>query len=430
MCIEESLDNKKVFQQLYDICMKAAQEEYGTPIPIFVLNRINYELKHIEERNYAIHYLRAKKLVDISHSLGYKCASEGREGASLVAYFCKITNTNPLPLHYYCSSCHSIEEPDQQFRRFWTVAYDLPDKLCDKCGKQMIKSGFNVPFESFWGIDSEKETIDSYFRLSFADYLRDTIMNEYQNNYHGRNVIESYENVNGVLDNFLFEDSTIKQQVFVDKYLSLLHDLEKLTGVNMDDISYCDSRIMELFDYHKYLKTECLPVFSDASARDILSDYTPNNFSDLLSVWGLTGGTSLWMTCMTKCRNPLSLVNESISELIAIRENVMLYLLEKNINLSDAYYIMENVRRGRELDDDLIQVMYKADIPEWQIEALNSHYYMFPKTCIITSVRIAWCMAYYKVYYPDSFYSALIKYHPIFCEAKERGIGFKSFNIR
>ncbi|WP_197019423.1 hypothetical protein [Selenomonas sp. FC4001] len=418
MCIEESLGNKNVFQQLYNICMQAAQEEYGTPISSFVLNRVKYELKCIKKIDYASYYLRTIKLVDKARSLGYKYGAVGTESASLVAYFCKITNINPLPPHYYCSSCHLMVNPDEQIKRYWTVAYDLPDKICEKCGKQMIKSGFNIPFESFWGIDGEKNKY-AYFSFVFADYLRDVIMNDYQNYNHGINIVESIGNEDGVLSDLLVEDTHIKQRVYVNKYLSILHDLEELTGVNMDDISYCDSQIIELFDSKKLQNEECLPLLFNVSSWQILSRYTLNKFSDLLSAWALICDTSPWMT--RKNKKCFSMPCESINELIGIRENVMLYLLEHNISFEHAYYIMEDVRRGKGLNAYLVKALYDADIPDCYIESWDKYRYMRPKASVITDVKIAWCMAYYKRYYPDSFYVVLEKHHLIGDKVNKRG---------
>lgn len=434
MDIEKSLTHENALPLLYDICMQAAHEKYGELVPDFVLERIKYEFKRIEERKYAIHYLRVKKLVDKSLSLGYTHGTTGCEAGSLVAYFCKITDINPLPPHYYCSACHSIDKPDKQIRRYWTVAYDLPDMICEKCGKEMNKEGFNIPSELFLGIASIKKQPYSYFHLRFDEYLRDIIMHEYENSYHGKNVKEDFPNLNINPINFLYEDDSIKQQVYVDKYLSLLHDLEELTGVNQNDISYNDSNIMELFkyddtvDYDMGFKSYCLPAFSEQLSREILSNYTPRNFSDLLSVYALSTVDSAWVNLVNNKYAPLYMIDESISELISIRENIMLYLLENNINLHDAYSIVESVRTYEPLNTSLVKAMCDAEIPEFYIESCEKNRFYQPKAAVITNVRISWRMAYYKVYYPDSFYRVLIKYHPLFREARERGIGFKCFN--
>ncbi len=434
MHIERSLTHKNALPFLYDICMQAAHEKYGEPVPNFVLDRIKYEFRLIEERNYAIHYLRAKKLVDKSRSLGYLHGTTGCESGSLVAYFCKITDINPLPPHYYCSSCHAIEKPDNRITRYWTVAYDLSDMTCDRCGKKMITEGFNIPVETFLGVASRKKQTDSYFNLKFDEYLKDIILHEYENSYHGKNVKEYFGKLNINSINFLFEDDTIKQKVYVDKYFSLLHDLEELTGVYLNDISYNDSHIMDLFkyddtrDYDIGFKTYCMPVFSDELSREIISEYTPRNFSDLLSVYALSTVDSAWVNLVNSKYDPIYMIDESISELISIRENIMLYLLDNNINLHDAYSIVESVRICEPLNASLVKVLRDAEIPEFYIELCKKKRFYQPKATVITNVRIIWCMAFYKVYYPDSFYRVLIKYHPLFCEARERGVGFKCFN--
>jgi len=82
---------------------------------------------------------------------------------------------------------------------------------------------------------------------------------------------------------------------------------------------------------------------------------------------------------------------------------------------------MEDVRRGKGLNAYLVKALYDADIPDCYIESWDKYRYMRPKASVITDVKIAWCMAYYKRYYPDSFYVVLVKHHLIGDKVNERG---------
>ena len=145
-------------QMLRDICYNKAHEMYGDDLPDIVHQRLERELNSIISNGYAVMYIIAQKLVWKSVEDGYLVGSRGSVGSSFVATMAGITEVNPLSPHYYCESCHFSDFDSEEVKAYaGRSGCDMPDRLCPKCGKPLIKAGFDIPFETFLGFKGNKE---------------------------------------------------------------------------------------------------------------------------------------------------------------------------------------------------------------------------------------------------------------------------------
>ena len=143
---------------LRKICYDTAHAMYGEELPEIVTERLERELNSIISNGYSVMYIIAQKLVWKSNEDGYLVGSRGSVGSSLAATMSGITEVNPLSPHYYCEKCHYNEFDSEDVKKFAGGAgCDMPDKKCPVCGEQLIKAGFDIPFETFLGFKGNKE---------------------------------------------------------------------------------------------------------------------------------------------------------------------------------------------------------------------------------------------------------------------------------
>ncbi|MER2105605.1 MAG: PolC-type DNA polymerase III [Solibacillus sp.] len=209
-------------------------------------------------------------------------------------------------------------------------------------------------------------------------------------------------------------DNILKLDILGHDDPTVIRMLQDLSGIDPKTIPVDDPLVMGIFASPEPLGvtsaqigcntgTLGVPEMGTKFVRQMLESTKPSTFSELVQISGLSHGTDVWLG------NAADLITNGtcvLSEVIGCRDDIMVYLIYQDLEPSFAFKIMESVRKGKGLTEDMEVEMRAKKVPEWYIDSCKKIKYMFPKAhaaaYILMAVRIAW----FKVHYPVLYYAA------------------------
>lgn len=205
---------------------------------------------------------------------------------------------------------------------------------------------------------------------------------------------------------------------------TIIRMLEDMTGTNSRDVPFDDPETLSLFSSTKALgltpdqlmgdkvATLAVPECGTNFVRRMLEDSKPQTFSDLVRISGFSHGTNVWLD------NAQTLIKEGtckLNEAISTRDDIMNYLMHRDIEPIVCFSIMENVRKGKGIEKknkegipttEYEKTMRDGGIPDWFIDSCKKISYLFPRAHAVAYVMMAFRIAWYKINYPLAFYAA------------------------
>ena len=422
-------------EELTKICNEKVKELFGDAPDFEVRKRLERELTAIKENGYAGIYMMWRQLVRKSLDEGYPTGIRGAVGSSFVAYLCGITEINPLskenggyqiPVEVFMG-LNLDREPDIDINfgpniRDVIQEYvgELPgvgeichggtiSTMAEKTAKRIIERYFG---ENDLSMPEEKEMDALIEKLTGVkrgngihpggiivcpkgDEL--TSFTPLTHPYPGKSITTEF-------DYHSIDDNLLKLDILGQIQLDTLHVLQEKTGVRVEDIPLDDEEVLRLL-----CDVECEEIvdfleFGSKYTRAIIKVAKPESFDDLVKISALSHGSYVWHG------NQRELVERgqiSLSDCIASRDDIMLYLMNMTVPKDDAYRIMDSVRKGKRLTDEQKRLMKDVGVPEWYIQVCEKIRYLFPKAHAVSYTMMAVRLAYYMVYYPDEYYESL-----------------------
>ncbi len=214
-------------------------------------------------------------------------------------------------------------------------------------------------------------------------------------------------------------DNLLKLDILGHDDPSTIRMLEDLTGINSMEIPLDDKKTMSLFSSTEALGvtpaqigsevgTFGVPEFGTSFVRGMLVETKPSTFVELLIISGLSHGTDVWLN---NAQDLIKAKKATLSEVIGLRDDIMVFLIQHGIEPGLAFKIMEFVRKGRAAKEGMPPEYEEAikaqpSIPDWYLDSCKKIKYMFPKAHAAAYVMMAFRIAYFKVNYPVEFYIA------------------------
>ncbi|MEA4970581.1 MAG: PolC-type DNA polymerase III [Candidatus Pelethousia sp.] len=209
------------------------------------------------------------------------------------------------------------------------------------------------------------------------------------------------------------DDRLVKLDILGHDDPTALRMLQDLTGLDPKTIPLDDKETMGLFSTAEPLGCDlselgcdvgsiAIPEFGTGFVRQMLMDTRPSTMEELVRIAGLSHGTDVWLG------NAQDLVlggTATLSDVICTRDDIMNYLILRGGEPAISFKIMESVRKGKGLTEEMEAAMRAIDTPAWFIESCKKIKYMFPRAHAAAYVMMAFRIAYYKVHMPLAFYA-------------------------
>jgi DNA polymerase-3 subunit alpha (Gram-positive type) len=408
---------------IVSVCHSRAAEIYGENLPAPVAERLDKELVSIVRNGFSSLYMVARALVKKSEEAGYMVSTRGSVGASLVAYLLGISEFDPLeyglPFEVF-GGLDGERTPDMGLNFDSEYQAEAMKHLTEIFGEDKVFRAGSVRTinnRTAW------LHVNDYFKENKLPRSRENLaksiegVKKFTSQFPGRQMIippdkdifdfTPVELINDIptahFDYRDLQNTTYKLDILRHAVPTKLKRLTELTGVDINAITLDNKETLEIFIN---AETYGIPEFDTRFVRNLILKANPKSFTDLIQISGFFHSSGGWYDNADK----LIISGEAIlSEVIALRDDIMVYLIERGVNRKIAFEVMENVRKDKGLTDEHSLIIKSAGVPEWYIKSCERIEYLFSKAHAVAYTLNAFRLAWFKVHFPKEFYKVFFE---------------------
>ena len=417
-----SEQRNSLWNKAYNILM----DKFGGTPPIEVINRFESEKVSLVNSDIIYFFDMISVMRKRAKAKGCPIIQRGGIGASYVAYLLDATDINPLPAHYYCKVCKTVE-----FVHNVEEGWELTPKECSKCGSVLQCDGYNLSFEVYRHVIGRNVGFDIIISKGFYEEAQSIILGYFRDCFieildppsqflTERNVSEIKTFIINAADTLSSNSPTdISYYDFYKKmedrsYINLIFDceyekcvaLESMIGIPREDINFMEEEILqELFNG----KIDDVPKFGLHSLKLLFERYKPENIADVLKLYGV----ALCVSAVPSKDKVIYLKKEmNLKSVIVYRDDIFnsIFSHMKKCGYYEvglAYAVMDNARKGKYyhcgIDRSTRLLLSEIGMSDEYIACLEDIVYLFPKAQGITSVQYTLVLLWYKKHYPEKY---------------------------
>ena len=360
-------------KEIWDKAYKRIFELYGDMPDLRIISRFYSEKQAFMQYEVGKCFYDLAKLRGEAEEAGERLIVKAPLASCLVSYLLGTTDENPLPAHYYCPKCKTVEWMNDK------CILDLRDRTC-ACGERMKPDGFDIPFETYLPYAKKLKTADT--------------------------VPESYQQLfDSILSHF--------QRSLLDT-TNVCKRLENATGVCMDDIDLNDREVKHRLltgDFEKLAS-----VGSEKVIKQMISLTYPQNYNELLKLIGLAHGTCTWRY------NAEQLLSDgicSLADILATRDEVFMTIRDamRDCDFHDMGFAFDVSNKARReyylehgMDDYTNQTLSMLGLDDWFGSYIRAAHYMSTKALAVLELKYSIILNWYQVYYPREYQRVMADY--------------------
>ncbi len=360
-------------KEIWDTAYKRIFELYGDMPDLRIISRFYSEKQIFMQYEVGKYFYDLAGLRQEAEDAGERLIVKNVVAACLVAYLLGATAENPLPAHYYCPKCKTVEWMDGK------CVFDLRERTC-ACGERMKTDGFDIPFETYLPYAKKLKTADT--------------------------VPESYQQLfDSILSHF--------QKSLLDM-VNICKRLEKATGICMDSIDLNDREVKHQLLTGNFEKLA--GVGGEKAIKQMIALAHPLTYHDFLKLIGLAHGTCTWR------HNAEQLLSNGICSLTDIpstRDEVFMIIRDamRDCDFNDAgfaYDVANKARRGyyyeHGMDYYTNSTLQMLGLPDWFGSYIRTTHYMSTKALAVLELKYSIILTWYQVYYPREYQRIMADY--------------------